>query len=233
LANMVPAPLRGAPSPPDFYAADLRPSFRVSGGAIGASAGMFHSRCSFQAVLIVRGRFFVRTSDARCRELSERSPDKRSDIRVKPLNSEPAYRCAHAGYLLLLFDGNATLADADLDASGLLPRLVNLIAQYDSDNGECANDEIENIAIHCPGFPFLGSMPDGRSIRKNIVHRASRSVAPDITIRRKMSRVLDLAQQQDRMSVATDGSLRVPYGIRLEDKASVARMSAATSGSSL
>jgi hypothetical protein len=36
---------------------------------------------------------------------------------------------------LLLFDGNATLADADLDAGGLLPCLVNLIAEYHSDNG--------------------------------------------------------------------------------------------------
>lgn len=54
----------------DAYAADFRP--RVRGGAISASAGMFHSRCSFQAMLIVRGRFLVRMSDARCREPSRR-----------------------------------------------------------------------------------------------------------------------------------------------------------------
>ena len=50
----------------------LTPQTFVRGGAISASAGMFHSRCSFQAILIVRGRFFVRTSDARCREPSRR-----------------------------------------------------------------------------------------------------------------------------------------------------------------
>jgi hypothetical protein len=52
------------------YAADLRP--RAHGGAISASAGMPHSRCSFQAILIVRGRFLVRMSDARWREPSSR-----------------------------------------------------------------------------------------------------------------------------------------------------------------
>ena len=52
------------------YAADRRP--RVRGGAIRASAGMFHSWCSFQTILIVRGRFLVRTSDARWREPSRR-----------------------------------------------------------------------------------------------------------------------------------------------------------------
>jgi hypothetical protein len=50
------------------YAADLRP--RVRGGAISSSAGLFHSRCSFRAIRIVRGRFLVRMSDARCREPS-------------------------------------------------------------------------------------------------------------------------------------------------------------------
>jgi hypothetical protein len=52
------------------YGADLRP--RVGGGAISASAGMPHSRCSFQAILIVRERFLVRMSDARWREPSNR-----------------------------------------------------------------------------------------------------------------------------------------------------------------
>ncbi len=52
------------------HAADLRP--RVRGGAISASAGMLHSRWSFQAILIVRGRFLFRMSDARWREPSRR-----------------------------------------------------------------------------------------------------------------------------------------------------------------
>jgi hypothetical protein len=52
------------------YAADLRP--RVRGGVIRASAGMSHSRRSFQAILIVRGRFRVKMSDARWREPSRR-----------------------------------------------------------------------------------------------------------------------------------------------------------------
>ena len=55
---------------PDIYAADLLP--RDRGGAINASAGMPHSRCSRQAILIVRGRFLVRMSDARWREPSSR-----------------------------------------------------------------------------------------------------------------------------------------------------------------
>ena len=45
------------------YAADLRA--RVRGGAMRASAGMSHSLCSFQAILIVSERFLVRMSDAR------------------------------------------------------------------------------------------------------------------------------------------------------------------------
>ena len=59
-------PIRRGPC--RFYAADLRP--RVRGGAISASAGMSYSRCSFQAILIVRARFLVRMSDARWREPS-------------------------------------------------------------------------------------------------------------------------------------------------------------------
>jgi hypothetical protein len=54
----------------DAYAADFR--LRVGGGAISASAGMPHWRCSFQAMLIVRACFRVRMSDARCREPSRR-----------------------------------------------------------------------------------------------------------------------------------------------------------------
>ena len=55
---------------PDAYAAELLP--RDRGGAINASAGMPHSRCSRQAILIVRGRFLVRMSHARWREPSRR-----------------------------------------------------------------------------------------------------------------------------------------------------------------
>ena len=52
------------------YAADLFP--RVLRGAISASAGMFHFPCSFQAISIVRERFLVSMSEARCREPSRR-----------------------------------------------------------------------------------------------------------------------------------------------------------------
>jgi hypothetical protein len=49
---------------------------------------------------------------------------------------------------LLLLDGNATIADADFDAGGLLPFLVELIAEDYGSNGEHAGDEIENVTIH-------------------------------------------------------------------------------------
>ena len=79
------APFRNTPSTPkpadpafelrlngacEAYAADLRP--RVGGGAISASAGIPHSRCSLHAMPIVRGRLPVRMSDARWREPSRR-----------------------------------------------------------------------------------------------------------------------------------------------------------------
>jgi len=49
---------------------------------------------------------------------------------------------------LLLLDGNATIADADLDAGGLLPFLVELIAENHGDDGERADNEVADVAIH-------------------------------------------------------------------------------------
>jgi hypothetical protein len=49
---------------------------------------------------------------------------------------------------LLLLDGDSAFADIDLDASGLLPLLVELIAKNHGGDGEHADDEIENIAVH-------------------------------------------------------------------------------------
>src|ERR1700680_4987581 len=55
------------------YAADLLARVpRVGGGAISASAGMPHSWCNLQAILIVRRRFPVRMSEARWREPKRR-----------------------------------------------------------------------------------------------------------------------------------------------------------------
>src|SRR6266511_4596450 len=39
-----------------------------------------------------------------CRLRSKRSPDERSDIRGQPLRMSPAFRCAHAGYVLTGLD---------------------------------------------------------------------------------------------------------------------------------
>ena len=49
---------------------------------------------------------------------------------------------------LLFLDGNSTFADADLDAGGLLPLLVKLIANHRSDDGENTDDQIENVTIY-------------------------------------------------------------------------------------
>ena len=48
---------------------------------------------------------------------------------------------------LLLFDGNAVFADIDLNSGGLLPLLVELIANHHGDDGENADDEVENVTI--------------------------------------------------------------------------------------
>jgi hypothetical protein len=49
---------------------------------------------------------------------------------------------------LSFLDRNAAFADVDLDAGGLLSLLIQLIAENYRGNGEDANDEIENIAVH-------------------------------------------------------------------------------------
>jgi hypothetical protein len=63
------------------------------------------------------------------------------------------------------------LADVDLDASGLLPLLVKLIAQYPGDDGECADYEVKNVAIHCSGFLFVyfTSMPGTGVVNRSII----------------------------------------------------------------
>jgi hypothetical protein len=45
-------------------------------------------------------------------------------------------------------NGNAVVIDLDLDAIGLLPVLVDLVAQYDNGNPENAADEVEQITAH-------------------------------------------------------------------------------------
>jgi hypothetical protein len=51
-------------------------------------------------------------------------------------------------YRLLLLDRNATVADADPDAGGLLPLLIELVAEDYGSNGEHTDDEIEGVTIH-------------------------------------------------------------------------------------
>jgi hypothetical protein len=58
---------------------------------------------------------------------------------------------------ILLLDGNAAFADVELDAGGLLPLLVELIAQDHDGNGELADNKLENSAIHLPAA--LSSCP--------------------------------------------------------------------------
>ena len=55
---------------------------------------------------------------------------------------------------LLLFDGNAALADVDLDAGRLVPFLVEQIAEDHSGDSERADDEVENVTIHSVVTPF-------------------------------------------------------------------------------
>jgi hypothetical protein len=65
------------------------------------------------------------------------------------------YRGHHLEIMkLLLLDGNAAFADVDLDASGLLPLLVELIAQDHDGNDERADNKVENSAIHRPAALF-------------------------------------------------------------------------------
>ena len=56
---------------------------------------------------------------------------------------------AHSGNIeLLLLDRNATLTDTYLDASGLLPLLVELIANDHGNDDEHADNEVENVTLH-------------------------------------------------------------------------------------
>jgi hypothetical protein len=72
---------------------------------------------------------------------------------------------------LLLLDGNAAFADVDLDAGGLLPILVELIAQDHDGNGERADNKVENSATHRPAALFsfcpssLSGLTDDSDIR--------------------------------------------------------------------
>jgi hypothetical protein len=58
---------------------------------------------------------------------------------------------------LLLLDGNTAIADADLDTRGFLPLLVELITEDRGRDGEHADNEVKNVAIHChcPGVHFF------------------------------------------------------------------------------
>jgi hypothetical protein len=55
---------------------------------------------------------------------------------------------------LLLLDGNTAFADIDLDPSGLLPLLVELIAEDHGGDGERTDDEVENVTTYGPGVLF-------------------------------------------------------------------------------
>ena len=52
---------------------------------------------------------------------------------------------------LLLFDGNTAFVDVDVDTGGLLPLLVELIAEDRDGDNERTDDEVENVAIHRAG----------------------------------------------------------------------------------
>jgi len=56
---------------------------------------------------------------------------------------------------LLLLDGNATITDTDLDAGGLLPFLLELIAENHGDDAKRADNEVADVTIHNRG-PILG-----------------------------------------------------------------------------
>jgi hypothetical protein len=49
---------------------------------------------------------------------------------------------------LLRLDGNAALADIDIDAGCPLPFLVELMAEHQGDDDERGDDEVENVTIH-------------------------------------------------------------------------------------
>jgi hypothetical protein len=57
-------------------------------------------------------------------------------------------RAAPEKYRLLLDDRNATIADADFDAGGLLSLVIKLVTNDYGGNGEHTDDEIESVTIH-------------------------------------------------------------------------------------
>jgi hypothetical protein len=59
-----------------------------------------------------------------------------------------ASRATPEKYRLLLLDRNATVADADLDAGGLLPLMIELVTEDYGGNGEYTDDEVESVPIH-------------------------------------------------------------------------------------
>lgn len=67
--------------------------------------------------------------------------------------AKPAIGILHITHLLL-FNRNTAFADADLNATGLLPLLVELIAEDRCCNDKRADDEVENVSIHGPVAPF-------------------------------------------------------------------------------
>jgi hypothetical protein len=49
---------------------------------------------------------------------------------------------------IFFLDGNTAVIDVDLDATGLLPVLVELIAQYHDGDADRADDEVEKVPFH-------------------------------------------------------------------------------------
>ena len=87
------------------------------------------------------------------------------------------YRGHHLEIMKLLrLDGNAAFADVDLDASGLLPLLVELIAQDHDGNDERADNKVENVVIHRSAAFFCFAL-DARILRREQIFHRPRSVA--------------------------------------------------------
>ncbi len=48
----------------------------------------------------------------------------------------------------IALNGNAVVIDLDLNAVGLLPVLVDLIAQYDSNGPQSTAEEVKQFTVH-------------------------------------------------------------------------------------
>ena len=72
-------------------------------------------------------------------------------------------RGRHSSELLLL-DGNAALTDTDLDSGRLLSLLIELIAEDRGGDGEHADDEVENVAIHGLVAPAAGEVIEAGNV---------------------------------------------------------------------